>query len=68
MEDVAVLHLIALALGAHLARLLGRGLPAETVEIRIGDRLRPDEAALEIAVRTKRLPATVSPMPFVPHR
>lgn len=24
--------------------------------------------ALEIAVRTKRLPATVSPMPFVPHR
>ncbi|MEM9086028.1 MAG: glycine cleavage system aminomethyltransferase GcvT [Pseudomonadota bacterium] len=27
-----------------------------------------DGAALEIAVRTKRLPATVSPMPFVPHR
>ncbi len=24
--------------------------------------------ALEIAVRTKRLPATVTPMPFVPHR
>ncbi len=24
--------------------------------------------SLEIAVRTKRLPATVSPMPFVPHR
>lgn len=27
-----------------------------------------DGTALEIAVRTKRLPATVSPMPFVPHR
>ena len=27
-----------------------------------------DGAALECAVRNKRLPATVSPMPFVPHR
>src|SRR5215831_12862934 len=50
MEDVAVLGDVVLALGAHLAGVLGALLAAAGDEVGIGDGLGPDEAALEVSM------------------
>src|SRR3546814_17943690 len=50
MEDVAVVDDVLLALLAHLAGVLGGLLAAQGDEALVVDRLRLDEAALEIGV------------------
>src|SRR5689334_8593545 len=53
-HDVAVLDDVFLAFVARLAGLLGGDLAAERDEIVISDRLRADEAALEVGVDDAR--------------
>src|SRR3546814_10276110 len=48
VKDIAVLDDVVLALGAHLAGLLGAGLAAAADEVVVGDGLGADEAALEV--------------------
>src|SRR3954471_19775651 len=50
VQHVAVLDDVLLAFGAHAPRLLGALLAAERHEVVEGDRLRADEAALEVGV------------------
>src|SRR5574338_1272265 len=50
VHNVPVLHHVLLALGAHLARLLGPLLALEGDEVVEGDRLGADEAAFAIGV------------------
>src|SRR3546814_13028301 len=50
VKDIAVLDDVVLALGAHLAGLLGAGLAAAADEVVVGDGLGADEAALEVGV------------------
>ncbi len=54
MHDVAVLHHVVLALGAHLPGVLGALLAPGGHEIVVGDDLGPDEALLEIRVDDAR--------------
>ena len=50
MQDVAILDDIVLALGAHLAGFLGRGLAAAGDIVVIGNGLGADETLLEITM------------------
>src|SRR3712207_4745977 len=55
-QDVAVLHGVVLALHPHLPGLLRPLLAAQRHVVLVGDALRGDEAALEVAVdRARRL-------------
>src|SRR3546814_9098304 len=50
VKDIAVLDDVVLALGAHLAGLLGAGLAAAADEVVVGDGLGADAAAIEVGV------------------
>jgi hypothetical protein len=53
-QDVAVLHDVLLALDAHLPGVLRAALAVQRDVVVIGDRLRRDEAALEVAMDDAR--------------